>query len=135
MYLEFFKRLFLFFIFLLLVIMIYALIYRELYRAGKDFKDIKDDSDLSFFYFSVVTASTTGYGDITPTSVEGRILVSSEILIFLISILAFTVLNAQSIIIEAVIRLNSKLLEHEKSIIKHEKSIIKHEKKFKKILY
>jgi hypothetical protein len=55
-------------------------------QAQKGISTIKSGKFLRFFYFSVVTATTLGYGDILPVSNTARLLISLESILGLVLI-------------------------------------------------
>ncbi len=77
---------FAFFTFYSLIVIIFAAIYRILDRVGPGLHFLRsgEPAALDFadsLYFSVVTLSTVGYGDITPASQIVRVLVSIQIIL------------------------------------------------------
>lgn len=70
-----------------LFILSYAIDYSCLYEIdGASFSGVKPDEPLvyklaAFFYFSIATFSTAGFGDITPLSITARLLTSAEMLL------------------------------------------------------
>ena len=76
---------FAFFTFYSLIVVIFACIYRLIERlsALPNFVVLGEPRDITFIeslYFSIITLSTVGYGDIVPLSTVIRILASMEIL-------------------------------------------------------
>jgi hypothetical protein len=63
---------------------------------GNFFAEVADAGRSDFLYFSYVTLSTTGYGDLTPALDLGRMLAVAEALlgqIYLVTIVALIVAN------------------------------------------
>jgi len=89
---DFFRRLadlaipsFAFFTFYSMIVIVFAAIYRiiDRYAPGTHFLFTGEARDLSFIeclYFSIITLSTVGYGDLVPLSPMVRLIVSAEIL-------------------------------------------------------
>ena len=89
---DFFRRIaglvipsFAFFTFYSMTVIVFAAIYRiiDRYAAGTHFLYAGEPRDLSFIeclYFSVITLSTVGYGDLVPLSALVRLIVGAEIL-------------------------------------------------------
>ncbi len=71
----------------LLVVMSYAIDYLCLYEINQhSFTGITTRSELiphliTFFYFSIATFSTAGFGDITPHTTVAQLLISSEMML------------------------------------------------------
>jgi voltage-gated potassium channel len=90
---EFFHRLsglfvpaFTFFTFYTLNVIVFAAIYRIVDRlsAAPDFMVIGEARDITFLeslYFSIITLSTVGYGDIVPLSSPMRVIISVQIVV------------------------------------------------------
>jgi len=88
---DFFRRIaglvipgFAFFTFYSLIVIIFGSIYRivDRYTSGTHFLFAGEPHDLSFtecLYFSIITLSTVGYGDIVPASPAVRLIVGVEI--------------------------------------------------------
>lgn len=77
---------FAFFTFYSLVVIIFAAVYRviDLYTGGDHFQITGVVRDISFpesLYFSIVTLSTVGYGDIVPLTDTVRLIVATEVII------------------------------------------------------
>ncbi|WP_419776786.1 potassium channel family protein [Malaciobacter marinus] len=68
-----------------LVIIIYAILYLNIPNI-LNIENIKELTFLNSVYFSIVTITTLGYGEITPKSELGMILVSSESILGIIII-------------------------------------------------
>ena len=89
---DFFRRIaglaipsFAFLTFYSVIVIVFAAIYRiiDRYAAGTHFLFIGETLDLSFtecLYFSVITLSTVGYGDLVPLSPLVRLIVGVEII-------------------------------------------------------
>jgi len=89
---DFFRRIaglaiptFAFFTFYSLIVIVFAAIYRiiDRYAAGTHFLFTGEPRDLSFIeclYFSIITLSTVGYGDLVPLSPLVRLIVGVEII-------------------------------------------------------
>jgi len=89
---DFFRRMaglvipaFAFFTFYSLIVIVFASVYRlvDRYYAGAHFLVGGEGRDLSFtecLYFSIITLSTVGYGDIVPQSPPIRLIVGLEII-------------------------------------------------------
>jgi hypothetical protein len=82
----------------LLVGMFYSFLYAAIDAAGdRDFfAQVADPERSDFLYFSYITQSTTGYGDLTPAADLGRMLSVTEALfgqIYLVTIVALIVAN------------------------------------------
>jgi hypothetical protein len=82
----------------LFMVIYFASVYSLLAPAGafapNTFAPNKGLGPFDLFYFSVVTFSTTGFGDITPASTTARVLVTGQILIgsfFVIAVLGLLV--------------------------------------------
>ena len=102
----FYYRLFVFSLLTILFSVIFGSIYYGLYYNKVDDFGYKNDdgsSDWSaldsgvikpfdFWYFSWITQTTVGYGDISPKSNEGRVLACVQIFLFWIVALTFAVL-------------------------------------------
>jgi voltage-gated potassium channel len=90
---EFFRRLsglfvpaFTFFTFYTLNVIVFAAIYRIVDRlsAAPDFivtGQVRDITFLESLYFSIITLSTVGYGDIVPLSSPMRVIISVQIIV------------------------------------------------------
>jgi hypothetical protein len=67
----------------LLISLVFALLYRSIYLLQGDasFKGLSMADRKEFMYFSLVTLTTVGYGDITPALVVTRSLANFEALI------------------------------------------------------
>lgn len=79
------KPVFAFFTFYAITVIVYACLYRvaDLASGGTNFLILGEPSELDFvnaLYFSIVTLSTLGYGDIVPVSLAVKVLVTLEIL-------------------------------------------------------
>ncbi len=89
---DFFRRIaglaiptFAFFTFYSVIVIVFAAIYRiiDRYAAGPHFLFTGEPLDLSFtecLYFSIITLSTVGYGDLVPLSPLVRVIVGVEII-------------------------------------------------------
>lgn len=89
---DFFRRIaglaipsFAFFTFYSLIVIVFAAVYRiiDRYAAGTHFLFSGEPRDLSFtecLYFSVITLSTVGYGDLVPLSPLVRLIVGVQII-------------------------------------------------------
>lgn len=89
---DFFRRIaglvipsFAFFTFYSLIVIVFAAIYRivDRYTADPHFLFAGEPHDLSFtecLYFSIITLSTVGYGDLVPLSPVVRLIVGAEII-------------------------------------------------------
>jgi voltage-gated potassium channel len=89
---DFFRRIaglvvpsFAFFTFYSMIVIVFAAIYRiiDRYAAGTHFLFSGEPRDLSFIeclYFSIITLSTVGYGDLVPLSPVVRLIVGAEII-------------------------------------------------------
>ena len=84
-------------------VLIFALLYLllEWYEPGLNFGEISCSSKnkdtwcsdfLTFFYFSLVTQSTVGYGEITPKTQKAKLLVIIQIILVYIGIAATAVI-------------------------------------------
>ncbi|MCC6726353.1 MAG: two pore domain potassium channel family protein [Saprospiraceae bacterium] len=88
---DFTKYLLFFGISVSMMILSFAIDYFCLYRIESTaFANIPADSmpleqAIAFCYFSLATFSTAGFGDIYPTQAAGRVLVSLELLMFLVT--------------------------------------------------
>ena len=66
----------------LLLGILFALIYSDMSQSSPGCFKMEGNSEFSdFIYFSIVTLSTLGYGDILPISAQARALVSLEVLL------------------------------------------------------
>ncbi|MCF8238680.1 MAG: potassium channel family protein [Saprospiraceae bacterium] len=77
---------------ILLILVSFAIDYYTLYQIyPQTFSGIlaasSEDTFVEFLYFSLVTFTTTGFGDIVPRTNEARILISMEIILAFISII------------------------------------------------
>ena len=86
---------------LLAVTAAYSLVYMACCYDSDHWNGIDEDDDATdldkFFnrlYFSVVTFSTVGYGDITPRSRTARLLVTSQIVCNTVGLLRMLLLSA-----------------------------------------
>jgi Ion channel len=82
----------------LLVGMFFSFLYAAVQAAGDGgfFAQVADPERSDFLYFSYITQSTTGYGDLTPAADLGRMLAVAEALfgqIYLVTIVALIVAN------------------------------------------
>lgn len=89
---DFFRRIaglaipsFAFFTFYSVIVIVFAAIYRiiDRYAVGTHFLFLGEPRDLSFIeclYFSIITLSTVGYGDLVPLSPAVRLIVGAEII-------------------------------------------------------
>jgi Ion channel len=82
----------------LLVGMFFSFLYAAIQAAddGGFFAQVSDPERSDFLYFSYITLSTTGYGDLTPAADLGRTLAVTEALfgqIYLVTIVALIVAN------------------------------------------
>jgi hypothetical protein len=89
---DFFRRIaglvipgFAFFTFYSVIVIVFAAVYRiiDRYAAGTHFLFAGEPLDLSFtecLYFSIITLSTVGYGDLVPLSSLVRLIVGVEII-------------------------------------------------------
>jgi hypothetical protein len=82
----------------LLVGMFFSFLYGAIQAAddGGFFAQVSDPERSDFLYFSYITLSTTGYGDLTPAADLGRTLAVTEALfgqIYLVTIVALIVAN------------------------------------------
>ena len=75
----------------LLIILIFGILFYSIYHLDPNSFYPSDGSlkFYDFFYFSVVTITTLGYGDIHPESLTGKILVSMEVLISILILLVY----------------------------------------------
>ena len=74
----------------LMVIPIFATIYWVInkYEQGTHFKGLSGDEPfIDFLYYSMVTQTTVGYGDITPISSHTRILAMAQMLLLYLGLL------------------------------------------------
>ena len=81
-----------------LVCLVFALLYTVVLWDSRHFRGIDPQTDVGFlqklgnrFYFSSVTTSTIGYGDITPQTHVARALVSVHAVISLVQFVHFFV--------------------------------------------
>lgn len=82
-----------------IIAMLYGLIYLADMRLGWEIMDYSNSAQTWFtpFYYSVVTYTTLGYGDVTANSLAGELLVISEVIVgyftlgLLLAILANTI--------------------------------------------
>ena len=60
-----------------------AAIYGAIYRIFPNILDYKDSAKTWFtpYYFSIVTYTTLGFGDVRPASLIGEVIVSSEVIL------------------------------------------------------
>jgi voltage-gated potassium channel Kch len=60
-----------------------AAIYGAIYRIFPHVLDYKDSANTWFtpYYFSIVTYTTLGFGDVRPATLAGEIIVSSEVVL------------------------------------------------------
>jgi hypothetical protein len=60
-----------------------AFIYGAIYRIFPHILDFKDSANSWFtpYYFSIVTYTTLGFGDVRPATIVGEIVVSSEVIL------------------------------------------------------
>ena len=60
-----------------------AAIYGAIYRIFPHILDFRDSANSWFtpYYFSIVTYTTLGFGDIRPATIAGEIVVSSEVIL------------------------------------------------------
>jgi hypothetical protein len=60
-----------------------AAIYGVIYRIFPHILDYKDSANTWFtpYYFSIVTYTTLGFGDVRPATLAGEIIVSSEVIL------------------------------------------------------
>jgi uncharacterized membrane protein len=82
----------------LLVGMFFSFLYAAIQAADDDgfFAQVSDPERSDFLYFSYITLSTTGYGDLTPAADLGRTVAVTEALfgqIYLVTIVALIVAN------------------------------------------
>ena len=89
---DFFRRIaglaipsFAFFTFYSVIVIVFAAVYRiiDRYAAGTHFLFAGEPRDLNFIeclYFSIITLSTVGYGDLVPLSPAVRLIVGAEII-------------------------------------------------------
>jgi hypothetical protein len=82
----------------LLIGMLFAFVYLFVRSVGQTefFAQTSDPSGLDFLYFSFITLSTTGYGDLTPTEDLGRMLAVTEAItgqLYLVSAVALVIGN------------------------------------------
>ncbi len=104
---KFYRRLFWFSLLVIVQSIIFGGIYYGLYEAGiDDFGHTPDPRYIStnedgsstdfnkfdFWYFSWITQTTVGYGDNSPRSTWGKIIVCAQIFIFWVTALSFAVL-------------------------------------------
>lgn len=87
---------------ILLILISFAIDFYTLYQIYPDsFSGIlassSEDTFIEFLYFSLVTFTTTGFGDIVPQTNEARILISMEIILAFISII-FIISNFGSLV-------------------------------------
>ena len=62
----------------------FALIYGNLHLLNQHAKSVID-----FIYFSFITSSTIGYGEIYPITTLGKVIVSFQSIVFLVFIVLF----------------------------------------------
>lgn len=74
---------------LVILSVIYAFIYKALIMINPNsFIGLNQSSHaVDFLYYSLITATTTGYGDIYPVTTAGRIITISEILLGILIVL------------------------------------------------
>ena len=96
---KFWFRIVLFFIYLIVLCLIFSGIYNYLYNEGLDFQD-KFNNWFDPIYFSWISMTSTGYGDLTPSSITGKFLVCLQIFIFLVSMVIFTILSLEKDILK-----------------------------------
>ncbi|HRW74717.1 MAG: hypothetical protein H6568_04290 [Lewinellaceae bacterium] len=87
---------------ILLILISFAIDFFTLYQIyPSSFTGIlassSEDTFVEFLYFSLVTFTTTGFGDIVPRTNEARILISMEIVLAFISII-FIISNFGSLV-------------------------------------
>jgi hypothetical protein len=60
-----------------------AAVYGAIYRLFPHILDYKDSANTWFtpYYFSIVTYTTLGFGDVRPATLVGEIIVSSEVIL------------------------------------------------------
>jgi hypothetical protein len=60
-----------------------AAVYGAVYRTFSNILDYKDSAKTWFtpYYFSIVTYTTLGFGDVKPATLAGEIVVSSEVIL------------------------------------------------------
>lgn len=71
------KRFIVYIITMTLISLGYAFLYHKMSKDGTDFVNFTSFTDA--VYFSLTVVSTTGFGDVSPTSDFGRKVVSSQI--------------------------------------------------------
>lgn len=112
----------------------FGFLYHDIYADRPDvntfnFPENENPSMSTFMYFSVVTFTTTGYGEITPASPAARLLYSMEAIMGL-------VINVLFIAILLVFISNAEYLSQKKEkddLKTAEKMIIKEEKELRKV--
>jgi hypothetical protein len=89
----FYERLLWFILFTITLSAVFGGIYYGLYVDGIDDFKIEDTDDIfNFWYFSWITQTTVGFGDMSPSSKTGKILVCAQVFLFWIGALSFAVL-------------------------------------------
>lgn len=124
----------------LLYVIGFGVTYNEIYSDNNDAFSLSIDREAglgTFVYFSVITFTTIGYGEVTPVSTASRIVVGFEAMlgmiinVVFIAILLLFISNEQSIaqkreerkVEKAVEREGEEIHQVEKEVVKEEKEI------------
>lgn len=84
---------------LIIIHIVINLIFSGIYfgLGHKNFNGLDSSSTfLDYFYFSMTTSSTIGYGDISPSTMNSKIVVIIHQLLILINIVSFLLPNVKS---------------------------------------
>ncbi|MDA1196406.1 MAG: DUF1345 domain-containing protein [Nanoarchaeota archaeon] len=123
---------------LIFYILGFAQLYHSIYldqETAFSFSQEGTPSYGTFVYFSIVTFTTVGYGDITPTTSAARLAFSVEALlsaiinIVFIAILLVYISNSQAFQRKSV---DEKIIKEEKIIEKEEREILRNQRRKKK---